>query len=185
MRDFFVFDSLDSILDIFWDILIVCVVCKVGLLYFIATFTTWEAIEYWAEKYLLLNTSLTHSQWDMFLLFARVASTIVWARLFVHHYDLPKVRWFRLAIGLVCLLFTVAAEGGVALFLHRHYDGLMWSTPAEAKIAYGALLASYCLVPLALLGKNTEATRRRQTPVRQEKHVKHEKVSDGPSRIKA
>ncbi|KAK8085749.1 hypothetical protein PG997_007020 [Apiospora hydei] len=165
MRDFFVFDSLDSILDIFWDILIVCVVCKVGLLYFIATFTTWGG-----------------HRWDMFLLFARVASTIVWARLFVHHYDLPKVRWFRLAIGFVCLLFTVAAEGGVALFLHRHYDGLMWSTPAETKIAYGTLLASYCLVPLALLGKNTEAPRKRQTPVRQEKDVK---VSDGPSRVKA
>ncbi|KAK8070210.1 hypothetical protein PG994_006826 [Apiospora phragmitis] len=160
MRDFIVFESLGSVLDVFWDILIVCVVVKVGLLYALATFATWEAIEYWAERYLLLNTSLTHSQWDIFLLLARVASTLVWARLFVRHYELPRVRWFRLAIGCVCLLFTVAAESMVVLFLHRHYDGLLWSTPAETKIAYGTLLASYCLVPFALLGKNTDATKK-------------------------
>ncbi|KAK7931104.1 hypothetical protein PG985_001816 [Apiospora marii] len=184
MRDWFVFQSLDSVLDVFWDILIVCVVAKVGLLYFLATFTTWEALEYWAEKYLLLNTSLTHSQWDVALLLARVASTVVWARLFVRHYELPRVRWFRLAIGGVCLLFTVAAESAVALCLHRHYDGLLWSTPAETKVAYGTLLASYCLVPLALLGKNTDAPRRQSQPSaqRREKDVKQ---SDGPSQVKA
>ncbi|KAK6855027.1 hypothetical protein PG995_008559 [Apiospora arundinis] len=162
MRDWIVFQSLDSVLDVFWDILIVCIVAKVGLFYFLATFSTWEALEYWAEHYLLLHTRLTHPQWDVLLLFARVATTIVWARLFVHHYELPKVRWFRLAIGGVGLLLTVAAESAVALVLHRRYDGWLWSSPAETQIAYGTLLASYCLVPLALLGKNTEAAKRKK-----------------------
>lgn len=172
MRDFIVFQSLDSVLDVFWDILIVCIVAKVGLLYFIATFSTWEALEYGAEHYLLLSARLTHPQWDLLLLLTRVASTVVWARLFVHHYDLPRVRWFRLAIGGVGLLLTVAAESAVSLLLHRHYDGLLWSNPAETQIAYGTLLASYCLVPFALLGKNTEATKKKDPVInRQEKEA--------------
>ena len=159
MRHGLEFDTLTSALEVLWDVLIVFAIIKIGLIYFISIFASWELTEYLSHT-LLWDKHISQTQFKSLLAGSRIAATILWARLIIQQYDLPSLQWFRLAIGVSAMTLLAAAESAVGYFLHRHEDGRMSTPPLEEGISKGsiALVVTYCPIPLAFLGRQPRSS---------------------------
>ncbi|KAF4781761.1 hypothetical protein HER10_EVM0003002 [Colletotrichum scovillei] len=118
------FKTTDSVIEILWDVALAFFVVRIALSYFFFTFTattllSWIVCTY--RQYLRLplvfvqqQQYLTTSQSDPFVLavmLLQIVVGVVVVRYVVAVYDVPRVAWFRLAIGGLAAAFLAGAEG--------------------------------------------------------------------------
>lgn len=122
------FKTTDSVIEILWDVALAFFVVRIALSYFFFTFTattllSWIVCTY--RQYLRLplvfvqqQQYLTTSQSDPFVLavmLLQIVVGVVVVRYVVAVYDVPRVAWFRLAIGGLAAAFLAGAEGLLGL----------------------------------------------------------------------
>ncbi|KXH31542.1 hypothetical protein CNYM01_10880 [Colletotrichum nymphaeae SA-01] len=133
----YLFKTTDSVIEILWDVALAFFVVRIALSYFFFTFTattllSWIVYTYRQSLRLPLVSDqqqqyITTSQSDplvlaVLLLLQTVVGLVV-ARYVVAVYDVPRVAWFRLAIGGLAVAFLASTEGLLGLvisaFLHE------------------------------------------------------------------
>ncbi|KXH43690.1 hypothetical protein CSIM01_12584 [Colletotrichum simmondsii] len=135
----YLFKTTDSVIEILWDVALAFFIVRIALSYFLFTFTattllSWIVYTYRQSLRLPLVSDqqqqqhLTTSQSDPLVLAVLLLQTIVGlvvARYVVAVYDVPRVAWFRLAIGGLAAAFLVSAEGLLSLIVSAfsHHEG--------------------------------------------------------------
>lgn len=159
------FETTESVIEVLWDVALAFFVVRLSAVYFAATFLSWAALcglAYWEVVALPLHHHLSSApteQQQRLLLTGilpalLVAASALAARLVVAHYDVPRVRGFRVSIGLVGLLLMVNAELLAALALYEEGYG-QWLRERVAEpttdLIWLAVLAAFAGMPAALM----------------------------------
>jgi hypothetical protein len=152
MASLVLFETTESVIEILWDIALAFFIVRLSLIYFFLAFSTGTLASYVLYTRLLPINHLTTPQTEVAVVPFLFALTIVWARLIVWHYEIPRVRGFRLAIGGLAALFMVFAEMVVALVAYEEGIGdWIWETDLRAGIAFALLLTAFALMPTMLM----------------------------------
>ncbi|EXF79809.1 hypothetical protein CFIO01_11105 [Colletotrichum fioriniae PJ7] len=125
----YLFKTTDSVIEILWDVALAFFIVRIALSYFFFTFTTTTLLSwivYTYRQYLRQpivsdqqqQQYLTTSQTELFILpLLHTVVGLVVARYVVAVYDVPRVAWFRLAIGGLAAAFLAGAEAAFGLIL--------------------------------------------------------------------
>ncbi|KAK1532633.1 uncharacterized protein CCOS01_04616 [Colletotrichum costaricense] len=134
----YLFKTTDSVIEILWDVALAFFIVRIALSYFFFTFTATTLLSwivYTYRQYLRLplvsdqqQRYLTTSQSDPFVsavMLLQIVVGLVVARYVVAVYDVPRVAWFRLAIGGLAAAFLAGAEGllGLIISVYLHKGG--------------------------------------------------------------
>ncbi|KAK1476006.1 hypothetical protein CCUS01_05109 [Colletotrichum cuscutae] len=129
----YLFKTTDSVIEILWDVALAFFIVRIALSYFFFTFTATTLLSWIVYTRLPLVSDqqqqyLTTSQSDPFVLavmLLQIVVGLVVARYVVAVYDVPRVAWFRLAIGGLAAAFSAGAEGllGLIISVYPHKGG--------------------------------------------------------------
>lgn len=100
---------------------------------------------------------LTQPQAELFTLPFWLLFNALWARFIVINYEIPRVGGFRLAVGLLALVFMLCAEliGGIIMY-EEGWQEWVWETdPLVASMGALALLL-FGLMPLLMMAFEAE-----------------------------
>jgi hypothetical protein len=163
MAGFVLFETTESVIEDLWDIALAYSIVRLAFVYFLSTFVSWISLSYLYTTYhgllpaRLFSTMTTTTrspeiEAEVVLAPAILAFCAIWARFIVAHYEVPRIRGFRLATGLVALVFMVAADGLTAfvLYVRGHHVG-KWILPHPSRLTAMLLLAALALSPLAMI----------------------------------
>ncbi|EQB53459.1 hypothetical protein CGLO_06813 [Colletotrichum gloeosporioides Cg-14] len=158
MTGHYLFETTDSVIEILWDVALAFFVVRIAWTYFLLTFSTSALLSWVICKYpeLLLPASkqhLTTSEAELMLIPLQAIVGVVWARYVVVAYEIPRVAWFRLAIGGLAAFLLFAAEALLGLVLYEEgYGDWIRETDGTAWLASAGLLGAFALMPTALMG---------------------------------
>ena len=148
MPNFVLFETTESVIEVLWDIALAFFIVRLGFIYFLVTFASGTLLSYLAYKQWMPVTHLTTPQSELALIPFMLVLSGLWARYIIVHYEIPRVRGFRLAIGGMGLVFMVAAEFVTACVLYEEgHGGWLFETDLTAGVAFGVLLAAFALMP--------------------------------------
>ncbi|CZR54087.1 uncharacterized protein PAC_03970 [Phialocephala subalpina] len=146
------FETSTSVFELLWDIALALFILRISFVYFILSFTSGCLIAYFRFSTLQPINHLTQPQSELYTLPLWLLMFTLWARWVVVAYEVPRVRGFRVAIGLVALGFMLIAElaGGVFLY-ERGLTEWIWETDPTAATAGGITLLLFGLMPALLM----------------------------------
>ncbi|KAH0424114.1 hypothetical protein CcaCcLH18_11759 [Colletotrichum camelliae] len=158
MTSHYLFETTDSVIEILWDVALAFFIVRIAWTYFFLTFSTSALLSWVICKYpeLLLPASkqhLTTSEAELVIIPLQAIVGILWARYVVVAYEIPRVAWFRLALGGLAALLMLAAEALLGLVLYEEgYGDWIRETDGTAWLASAGLLGAFALMPTALMG---------------------------------
>ncbi|OHE99509.1 hypothetical protein CORC01_05087 [Colletotrichum orchidophilum] len=168
----YLFKTTDSVIEILWDVALAFFIVRIALAYFFLTFATstllsWIVYTYHQNLVLPLVSDqqqqqqhhLTTSQTGFVLapILQAIVGLVV-ARYIVVAYDVPRVAWFRLAIGGLAAAFLVSAAAllGLAMYMYEGgYGRDCWVWEEMDWWVLAALLGGtgvFAVTPTALMG---------------------------------
>lgn len=163
----YLFETTDSVVEILWDIALAFFIVRIALSYFLLTFTTgallsWVVCTY--QRQLLpfspQHHPFTTPQAELVLVPLQAIVGVIWARYIVVAYEIPRVAWFRLAIGGLAASFMVGAGALLGFVLYEEgYGDWIGETDGRAWLAFVGLLGAFALMPTALMGFEKKAAR--------------------------
>lgn len=158
MPNFVLFETTESVIEILWDIALAFFIVRLGFIYFLVTFASGTLLSYLAYKQWMPVMHLTTPQSELALIPFMLVLSSLWARYTIVHYEIPRVRAFRLAIGGMGLAFMVAAEFVTACVLYEEGHGdWLFETDLNAGVAFAVLLGAFALMPtIQMLFENKE-----------------------------
>jgi hypothetical protein len=146
------FEASMLIFELLWDITFAILILRVALFYYALTFVTGfilgivrigifvRSYHYGAPMAELIEMP--------FMLFA----IAFWAMFMVMKFDIPKVAWIRLAIGLLGMAFMLATElAGRIIVYGNPWPSSMTKMEILAKGAFAACLIMFGLMPWLLM----------------------------------
>ncbi|KAK1600536.1 uncharacterized protein LY79DRAFT_574824 [Colletotrichum navitas] len=129
----YLFETTDPVVELVWNIAIACFVFRMALSYFFLAFTTsvlflWAIYKYQQQQ----QHGLTATQTELVLVSLQTVVSAVSARHAVVAHGLPRVPWFRLAVGGLAAAFLAGAEAFLWLALYGEgYGGHVWEVQME------------------------------------------------------
>lgn len=147
------FETTTSIFELMWDIALVLFIVRISFIYFLLTFLSGCAIAYFRIVTFQSVFILTQPEPEYFTLPIWLAFIILWARYVTVDYEVPRVKGFRLAIGLLALVFLVSVElAGGALLYEWGYLPWIWEINLKVAGARVVFLVLYALMPVLFMG---------------------------------
>jgi len=147
------FETSESVIELLWDIALAFFILRIAFIYFLLTFTSGALLTYFfADRFLpatLFYISMEQS--ELLVLGLHLLLMTVWARFCIVYFEVPRVKGFRLAIGLVAGVFMFLAETllGFVLYKYGHGGWILESEP-EARWAWATSLAVFSLLPVMM-----------------------------------
>ncbi|KAF6837605.1 hypothetical protein CPLU01_02958 [Colletotrichum plurivorum] len=158
MMGHYLFETTDSVVEILWNVALAFFIIRIGWAYFFLTFSTTTLLSWAVCRYqaMLLPASKQHlstPEAEIMLIPLQAVAMFICARYVVAAYEIPRVAWFRLAIGALAASLMVAAEIVLGLVLYEEgYGDWIWETDDKAWLAHAGLLGAFALMPTALMG---------------------------------
>lgn len=149
MKDFVVFKSADSVVEILWDVALATLITPLALIYFLLTLLSSLAL-----YYITCNTHLLPGS-PIFLVAAVLAATAASARFVVARYEVPRAAGMRLAMGAIALALMVAAQMLTGAILYE--GGWIVDIGSRAGLVSAGLLVAYALMPALVMVFEEEA----------------------------
>lgn len=139
------FETTESVIEILWDIVLAIYIVRIAFAYFLLNFLSGLLMVYLSTHQLTPAIPLTIPQSELVLVPFLLLSSIIWARVIIVYYEVPKVSGFRLASGLTALLFLIMAWFFVTtpIMWLEGATGWMWETDGKAGLALCGLLVMY------------------------------------------
>lgn len=144
------FETSTSVFEIMWNIALALFIIRISFVYCTLTFLTGCLLTY-------LRTTHAHQFPILRSLVSPLSMAIMtafWARVIIVYYEIPRVRGFRLAIGLLALLFMVVADAVAGLVMYEEgWSRRNWVWRGEVLDAARGLLGFgvFALMPLLLM----------------------------------
>ncbi|GKT54947.1 hypothetical protein ColTof4_08194 [Colletotrichum tofieldiae] len=168
MTGHYLFETTDSVVEILWDIAIVFFIVRIALSYFFLTFTTSTLLSWAVCVYQQRQAPLSQQQHglgtpqpDLVLIPLQAAVGAVFARYVVVAHDVPRVAWFRLAVGGLAAAFLAGAEAvlGFVLYAEGYGD---WIREADGRCWIAVLggLGIFAVMPAVLMAVEGEGRAR-------------------------
>ncbi|KAF9879937.1 hypothetical protein CkaCkLH20_02748 [Colletotrichum karsti] len=158
MTGHYLFETTDSVIEILWDVALAFFIVRIAWAYFLLTFATGTLLSWVVCKYEehLLPVSRQHlstPETELMLVPLQALVGIIWARYVVVSYEIPRVAWFRLAIGGLAAFFMITSEALLGFLLYEEgYGDWIWETDGKAWLAFVGLLGAFALMPTAMMG---------------------------------
>lgn len=147
------FETNTSVFELMWDIALAIFVIRISFSYFLLSFATGCVLVYFRLTELQPIYLLTQPQSELLTLPIWLLFITLWARYMIVSNEIPRVAGFRLAVGLVALVFMVGAELVGGLFMYeKGYSSWIWETDIYAASAGAVVLLLFGLMPLLLMG---------------------------------
>jgi len=146
------FETSTSVFELLWDIGIAYFVISLAFYYFGLCFITGCLITYGRVTLLMPLKLLTQPQAELISLPVWLLFVALWARYMIINYEIPRVGGFRLAIGILALVFMVLAELGSGLLMYSQgWSSWVWETDPLAA-GFGTIsLLLFGLMPRILM----------------------------------
>jgi len=151
------FETTESVIEVLWDVALAFFVARLALAYFLLNFVSALALSYLALSGQTPVAHLVTLQAPGVLLPFLLASAVLWARVIIVRWEIPRSGAFRLGIGAVALGLMVAAEAVVACVVYEEgwWEGEEWKRVmgGEGRVwmGLGGWLAWYALMPFGLM----------------------------------
>lgn len=158
MAGHYLFETTDSVIEILWDVARAFFIVRIAWAYFCLTFATgtllsWVICKHQGRLLPVSKQHLTTPETELMLVPLQAVIGIIWARYIVVAYEIPRVAWFRLAIGGLASSFLFTAEALLGFLLYEEgYGNWIWETNGKAWLAFAGLLGAFALVPTAMMG---------------------------------
>lgn len=147
------FETSESVIELLWDIALAFFIVRIAFIYFLLTFTSGALLTYtFADRFLPATLFyISMSQSELLVLGLHLLLMAIWARFSIVYFEVPRVKGFRLAIGLVAGVFMFLAETLLGFLLYKHgYGGWILESEPEARWAWAASLAVFSLLPVMM-----------------------------------
>lgn len=146
------FETSTSVFELLWDIALALFIIRLAFYYFLLSFITGCFIAFFRVSQLQHIQLLTQPQSEIITLPIWLLFIALWARFVIVNYEIPRVGGFRLAIGLLALVFMLAAEllGGIFMY-EKGYSEWIWETDPLAASLGACTLLLFGLMPTLLM----------------------------------
>jgi hypothetical protein len=148
MPNFVLFETTESVIEVLWDIALAFFLVRLGFIYFLMNFVSGIFISWLVSTQITPRTNLTTTQAELLLVPCMLWNMGISARHLIRNNEIPRVRGFRLAIGVVGLACMVLADSLLALVLYEGGRGdWIMNTDFKAGSTFAGLLALYTFMP--------------------------------------
>lgn len=150
-------EEIMSVVEVLWDIAMAVLIVRLAFLYYIFTFLTGCIFGFIRLGYVVPVYHVRASTVEVFEMPIMVLMTVFWAWFTIRKFEIPKVAWIRLAVGLVGLLFMLVTEfvGRVILYKGGWTKGIL-EEDLIASEAFGGALLVFGLMPWLLMAGSKE-----------------------------
>ncbi|KAK1999182.1 hypothetical protein LX36DRAFT_492651 [Colletotrichum falcatum] len=161
----YLFETMDSVVELLWNLVIAWFVFRIALSYFFLSFAT-SVLLWWAVCKYQQQHDLTAPQTELVLISLQTFVGAVFARHVVVAHAVPRVAWFRLAVGGLAAAFLAGAEAVLWLALYEEgYWGQVWEAYGRCWRAVLGGLGVCAAMPAVLIpvegdGRAVETQRR-------------------------
>jgi uncharacterized membrane protein len=145
-------EEIMSLVEVLWDIAMAVIIVRLAFLYCLFTFLTGCIFGFIRLGYVVPVYHVRASTAELFEMPIMVLVTVFWAWFTIRKFEIPKVAWMRLAVGLVGLLFMLVTEfvGRVILYEEGWTKGIL-EEDLIASEAFGGTLLVFGLMPWLLM----------------------------------
>lgn len=151
------FETTESVIEILWDVALAFFVVRLAAIYFLLNFASALLLSWLAFAGYTPVTHLVALSSSEALVPFLLASAVLWARVLIVRYEIPRAGWFRLAIGAVALGLMVLAEAFVGWVVYEEgwWRGEVWEKlaggDARAWIVLAGVFGWYALMPYCMM----------------------------------
>jgi hypothetical protein len=144
------FETSASVFEIMWNIALTLFIIRISFVYCTLTFLTGCLLTYLrtthAQQLPILNSLVSP--------LSLVIMTALWAKVVIVYYEIPRVRGFRLAIGLLALFFMVVTEAVVGLVTYEEgwsRGNRVWKEEVLNAVQGVLVFGVFALMPLLMM----------------------------------
>lgn len=145
-------EEIMSVVEVLWDIAIAVLIVRLAFLYYLFTFLTGCIFGVIRLGYLVPVYQVRASTAALFEMPIMILVVAFWASYILQKFEVPKIAWMRLAVGLIGLLFMLATEfvGRVIMYEEGWRKGIL-EEDLVVNEAFGGTLFVFGLMPWLLM----------------------------------
>lgn len=170
------FETTESVIEILWDVALAIFVARIAAVYFLLNFLSALALSYLVLSARTPVAHLVTLQNPEVLVPFLLGSSILWARVLIVKWEIPRSGWFRLGVGIFALGLMLGVEAVIGFIGYEEgwWTTLEWENWKVWTVLTG-WLTWYALMPWALMWIETreEMEAAPEPVVREEKKEKN------------